>query len=143
MEIIYKRDIFEKEDTTGKLYNPEGDVLCFFLEDQVRARGDKKVYAETAIPTGRYEIVVTWSPRFKQRMPLLKNVPRFTGIRIHNGVHEGHSAGCLLTGTRRGRLPDGRQKMLESRSAYRFLLGWIDKVLEVERLFITVEGEKP
>jgi hypothetical protein len=66
------------------------------LEDQVR-RG-QKVPGETAIPEGKYEVRITWSPRFKRHLPLLIDVPGFDGIRIHPGNNHTHTEGCLLVG---------------------------------------------
>jgi len=57
-----------------------------------------KVYAQTAIPTGKYQIVMTYSSKFKKVMPLLLNVPGFAGIRIHSGNTADDTEGCIITG---------------------------------------------
>jgi hypothetical protein len=57
-----------------------------------------KVYAQTAIPTGKYQVVMTYSSRFKKVMPLLLNVPGFSGIRIHSGNTANETEGCIITG---------------------------------------------
>lgn len=57
-----------------------------------------KVYGKTAIPTGRYKIEVTYSPKFKRHLPLLIGVKGFTGIRIHSGNSAEDTLGCLLVG---------------------------------------------
>ena len=68
-----------------------------------------------AIPEGRYAVVITWSPKFKQWLPLLLGGPDFNrlfkGIRIHAGrstegrlLPEGRkntaedTLGCILVG---------------------------------------------
>jgi hypothetical protein len=78
----------------------DGIKECYICEDVVRPKG-VKVHGQTAIPEGRYEIIINMSPRFKRELPLLLNVPNFEGIRIHSGNHEGHTEGCLLPGKTR------------------------------------------
>jgi hypothetical protein len=67
--------------TIGELYKDD-KFVCYTLEDKTRP---EKIKHETAIPAGDYSIIVNQSPRFKKRLPLLLNVPNFTGIRIHAG----------------------------------------------------------
>ena len=59
---------------------------------------EKKVYAETAIPYGTYNVVVDYSPKFKRELPRLQNVKHFEGILIHRGNTAEDSAGCILVG---------------------------------------------
>lgn len=92
--------------TIGKLYI-DGIYFCDTLEDKDRDinhdgdlddSGEKKVYAETAIPSGIYKVILNWSNRFQRIMPLLLNVVGFEGIRIHSGNTSKNTAGCLLVG---------------------------------------------
>ena len=88
-------------------YNTEGDrniigdlfidgvFFCHTLEDEKRADG-VKVYGETAIKDGIYEVKLTFSPRFKRIMPLLLDVPMFEGVRIHGGNDSSNTLGCIL-----------------------------------------------
>jgi hypothetical protein len=99
MELSLIRDIFAPQRTLGVLY-VDGIKECYICEDMVRPKGEK-IYGQTAIPEGRYEIKITMSNRFKRELPLLLNVPNFEGIRIHSGNHEGHTEGCLLPGKTR------------------------------------------
>ena len=52
--------------------------------------------AQYIIPEGKYELAMTWSPRFKKKMPLVCSVPGRAGIRIHSGTRPEHSKGCIL-----------------------------------------------
>jgi len=94
ISLLVIRDIFTVKSTIGRLYI-NGKSFCYTLEDAVRAFGIK-IQNETAIPAGCYDISITPSNRFKRDMPLLNNVPMFTGIRIHGGNRAKDSAGCIL-----------------------------------------------
>lgn len=87
MKLELYRKFLGKDYTIGKLYI-NGDYFCDVLEDTVRPEG-VKLYGKTAIPYGTYDIILTYSPRFKQKLPLLLNVPNFEGIRIHSGNYAG------------------------------------------------------
>ena len=65
----------------------EGVYFCDTLEPTWRdyRHGGRKIKGRSAIPEGRYPVVITWSPKMKQWLPLLVNVPMFSGIRIHAG----------------------------------------------------------
>lgn len=106
MEIKVKRITpIDYPYTIGKMYI-DGDYFCDTLEDRVRDinkngkfdNGEVKVAGETAIPYGRYQVVVTMSPRFKRELPRLLNVPNFEGILIHRGNTAPDTAGCILVG---------------------------------------------
>ncbi len=80
---------------------------CNALEDTDRGlRSDmplseikaKKVYGQTAIPSGEYECAYTYSVRFKKMLPLLLNVKGFEGVRIHSGNSAKDTEGCILCG---------------------------------------------
>ncbi len=73
----------------------DGVFFCHTLEDEKRADG-LKVYGETAIPAGIYNVKLTISNRFKRLMPLLLDVEGFKGIRIHGGNNSKDTHGCPL-----------------------------------------------
>lgn len=105
MKLELKRRFLGESYTIGSL-SIDGKKFCDTLEDKVRDLNkngvfdgdEKKVYAETAIPYGTYDIVVDYSPKFKQELPRLKNVKHFEGILIHSGNTAEDSAGCILVG---------------------------------------------
>ncbi|MCI1005197.1 DUF5675 family protein [Herbaspirillum sp. C7C8] len=96
MKLLLQREPSTKKSTAGKLFI-DGQFECYTLEDVVRARG-VKVYGQTAIPAGTYQVLLTQSPRFKRVLPLLLNVPGFEGIRIHPGNKAEDTDGCILVG---------------------------------------------
>lgn len=106
MEIKIERRWRKAAYTIGRLY-VDGDYLCETLEDTDRGlKSDMseeeikriKVKGATAIPTGRYKVEITYSPRFKKQMPLVLNVKGFDGIRIHPGNTAKDTEGCILPG---------------------------------------------
>mgnify|MGYP006923209453 CR=1 FL=1 len=74
--------------------------LCDTLEPQWRdyKNGARKIMGRSAIPEGRYAVVITYSPKLEQWLPLLLNVPKFSGIRIHAGNTAEDTEGCILVG---------------------------------------------
>lgn len=105
MELLLERKYIKPEYCIGRLYI-NGEFFCNTLEDTIRDInkngtfdcGEFKISGHTAIPYGTYEVQVTYSPKFKRELPLLLDVPSFTGIRIHRGNTNEDSSGCILVG---------------------------------------------
>lgn len=105
MKLKLRRVALKDTYTIGKLYIDD-KYFCDTLEDKVRDlnkngvfdAGEYKVYGETAIPYGTYEVKWTYSPKFKKYAPSLCNVPSFSGIRIHEGNTAKDTLGCVLVG---------------------------------------------
>ena len=74
--------------------------FCDTLEPTWRdyKNGAYKVKGRSAIPEGRYAVVISWSPKMKQWLPILLGVPKFEGIRIHAGNTVKDTEGCILVG---------------------------------------------
>jgi hypothetical protein len=104
---LYKKDTY----TIGVLM-VDGEKFSDTLEDKVRdLKSEKKVYGETAIPAGKYKVVMSMSSKFKRVMPYLENVPQFTGIMIHPGNTIKDTLGCILVGEnkKKGQLVNSRK----------------------------------
>jgi hypothetical protein len=129
MKLELKRKIFTDDSTIGELFI-DGIFVCYTLEDKVR---DKKIYGVTAIPYGEYEVVITFSNRFKQYMPLLLKVPGFEGIRIHSGNKSADTEGCILVGSSKSLNFVGN-----SRVTYRSLFAKMKIAAKKEKIFINV-----
>ena len=106
MRIKVERKWKKDRYTIGKVYI-DGKYLCNSLEDPDRGLSQnmpleeikrKKVYGDTAIPSGVYLISWTYSNRFKKMMPLVNDVKGFDGIRIHSGNSAADTLGCILLG---------------------------------------------
>lgn len=106
--------------TIGKLYNGT-QYLSDTMEDKVRDLnkdgdlddpGEGKVFGETAIPFGRYRLILTWSPKFKRLLPEVLLVKHFTSIRMHSGTTEKDSLGCIILGinSEKGKVTSSRAK---------------------------------
>lgn len=106
MEIQVSRIARKDGYTIGRM-SLNGVYFCDTLEDTDRGLNTamsvdeilaKKIKAQTAIPTGKYDVILTFSPRFKRVLPLLLNVPGYQYIRVHNGNRPDSTEGCLLVG---------------------------------------------
>jgi len=141
MELILERIAKKKTYTIGHLYiakEPDGNnpglgqpltkglQICDTLEPTWRdyANGAYKVKGRSAIPEGRYAVVISFSPKFKQWLPILLGVPKFDGIRIHAGNCSKDTEGCILVGKNKlvGQVVDSRiwlhrlkQKIVEAK----------------------------
>lgn len=118
MKLTLKRIAFKETYTIGRLY-VDGVYFCDTIEDKDRGLDDsmseneiikKKIYGQTAIPTGHYNIEITYSPKYKRMMPLILNVKGYSGIRIHSGNTAKETLGCLIVGknTKVGMVTDSR-----------------------------------
>lgn len=133
MNILVDRKYKKKDYTIGNMYI-DGKWFCNTLEDTDRGLDDSmsitdikksKIYGQTAIPTGEYEVTLdVISPKFSKypfyqsscqgRVPRLLNVKAFDGILIHvaDGVRGSQLVeGCLGVGLNKikGGLLNGKE----------------------------------
>lgn len=141
MELRLVRKTFTDRSTIGELY-VNGEKQCYTLEDKDRDinmdgdhndAGEGKVYGKTAIPYGRYEVVITYSNNFKQYMPLLLKVSGYEGVRIHSGNSDANTLGCILVGN-----GFSNDWISDSRTAYKALFAKIKAVEKKEKVFIEI-----
>lgn len=132
MELVLKRIAKRPNYTIGRLevreqvddeflMGTKTTYICDTLEPTWRdyKHGAHKMKGRSAIPEGRYPVVITYSPKFKQWLPILVGVPMFEGIRIHAGNTPKDTAGCILVGENKE-----KGKVLNSRF-------WVNRVKEL------------
>jgi hypothetical protein len=108
MNLVLSTDIIGPTYTAGVLYVNDS-VFCNTLEPQTRPIGIK-IVGLTAIPYGTYLVTLEYSYHHGYVVPLLHNVPNFSGIEIHIGNYAtkiinnitvpGDTEGCILVGQR-------------------------------------------
>lgn len=101
MEFTVQRKPTFLDTTLGELLREDGSRICYTLEDPVRdlkTDGSGKVYGKTAIPAGRYRIIIDFSQKFQKDMVHVLDVPFFTGIRIHSLNTAEDTLGCIGVG---------------------------------------------
>lgn len=135
MELLLKRKYIKSEATIGELY--VDDIFeCYTLEDSSRI---EKVPGKTRIPSGKYEVVINHSPRFGEPMPLLLDVPGFSGIRIHPGNTAEDTEGCILVGAQIG---DDECSLKLSKIAYNRLFSDLLDCRDIgEKVYISIMDE--
>lgn len=154
VKLLLKRDHKKAKYTIGNLYL-DGKWICNTLEDVDRGLTStmplseikkKKVYAQTAIPTGTYNITLNVSSgNFGARefykntcngkLPRLLNVPGFSGILMHCGANQDHSSGCLLVGYNKI-----KGMLVNSKEAFTKLYNLLkERNLKGESISITIE----
>ena len=135
MKIEVNRIFKASNYTIGEL-SVNNNYVCDTLEDKVRVDGEQ-VYAETAIPTGTYTLVLSYSNRFKKVMPEILNVPNFSGIRIHCGNSSKDTEGCLLVGKWDGKTENW---ISDSKNSYNKLYPLLEEAFnKKENITITIK----
>lgn len=143
MELIMKRIAKRKSYTIGHLYlSPEDETpFCDTLEPAWRdyQHGARKIKGCSAIPEGRYAVVISWSPKFEAWLPILLGGPEFNrkwkGIRIHTGNMSCDTEGCILVGRNRkvGQVLDSKIWL------YRLKRKIVEAKERGEAVYITIE----
>lgn len=154
LELLVDRKYKKETYTIGNLY-VDGEWFCNTLEDKDRGLkssmsleeiNEAKVYAETAIPAGRYVVkmdavspkynrVKWYKDNFGGRMPRLENVKGFSGVLIHPGTTAVDSAGCIIVG-----LNKKKGNVLESRATFTKLWKKLEEAYKSKKtIYLTIK----
>ena len=147
MELRLVRFSSGEESTLGLLF-VDGEFFCYTLEDQFN---EPKVFGETRIPPGRYQIkfrneggmIVRYKKRFPwhRGMLWLQDVPDFEWVYLHVGNNDDHTDGCPVIGDGQVQNVTGRGSVTSSVSAYKRFYEVVASALEAgEEVWITVTG---
>lgn len=99
IERKWKKDTY----TIGRVFI-DGNFFANSMEDRDRGLVKNmpigeiqriKVYGETAIPAGEYDVRMTYSPKYRRMMPEIMDVPGWTGVRLHSMNTAKDSEGCI------------------------------------------------
>lgn len=129
MELRLERTDQAADSTMGEL-SVDGQFECYTLEDTVRP---VKIKGKTAIPAGRYQVIINQSQRFGRRLPLLLDVPDFEGVRIHPGNTAADTEGCILVGDTKSEGFVG-----QSKAAFARLFDKLETAARTEKIFIDI-----
>ncbi len=127
MKLFMTRREFSRTTTISTI-DVDHQFFGYICEDTDRKleEGGEKVPGKTAIPRGRYQVILDWSNRFKRVLPRLLDVPQFTGVRIHPGNTCEDTEGCLLPGLG----TDFKVSVFNSRAAFEALFSRMEDACE-------------
>jgi hypothetical protein len=137
MNLISRRFEYGQNYTVSRLY-VDGVYQCYILEDVVRAPG-VKVAGATAIPAGKYTVIIDFSEHFQKDLPHILNVPMFDGVRLHAGNTDLDTEGCLLVGMGWG----GGDNVSNSRVAFDALFPKLQKAIaDEDEIILDIQDTK-
>lgn len=92
------------------------------------------MYGKTAIPCGLYYVTfrktgLAIGAKAKGGcIPLIHDVPHFSSIRIHNGVNEKNTEGCIILGynKEKGRVTDSESVCLDFYHRMKYRPFWLE-----------------
>lgn len=126
--------------TIGDVYI-DGVRDCYSIEDEIREIPGRpvaewKIPGKTAIPQGKYRVVLTKSQRFGKVLPEVLMVEGYSGVRIHSGNKSEDTEGCILVGE------DAQDHTItRSKEALLELMAAISQALDGgEAVFIEIEN---
>lgn len=90
MEITVVRKWPRDKYIIGQLFI-DGQLFCHTMEPPYSA-------SHPCIPKGTYKVEMYPSAKFKGMRPIIKDVPKRSGILIHEGNVPANTMGCILVG---------------------------------------------
>lgn len=137
LDLLLHRKWKKEKYTIGRLF-ANGFFLFNTLEDTDRGLADwmsemaiktMKIAGLTAIPTGTYRMVLSVSPKFKNKswakkygglVPEILGVKGYSGVRMHPGTTEKDTEGCPLVGDNKevGKLLNSQKRYFELMDNY-------------------------
>jgi hypothetical protein len=142
MKLLLIRKIKDDQTTIGDLFT-DGSFECHTLEDKDRGLTQTmthaevaavKVYGKTAIPSGTYEVVISWSEKHKRMLPHLLDVPGYGEIEMHIGNFAVDTLGCILLG-----VTAGKDFIGSSAIAFNKFYAKLLTAIKTEKVFITIQ----
>jgi hypothetical protein len=155
MNLELQRFSSQTDDTLGLFFNADSvyKFRCFTLEDEHRT---EKVYGETRIPAGKYELKLRthggfhdsylkrYGADFHKGMVQIMDVKDFTDVLIHAGNTDEDTAGCILVGDACDSNAEGktdRGSISKSRNAYERLYPEIrDALIAGEKVYLKIRN---
>jgi len=142
MEAVLIRRSTWLDTTPGRLYL-DGRFEAFTLEDRIRELPGVPVetwksLGKTAIPAGRYRLVLEDSGKFGPETLTVADVPGFTYIRIHAGNSDEDTEGCLIVGQVFAEEADDGGNILRSRDALTALRAKLVPAIKAGPVYLTI-----
>lgn len=143
MELKVKRKQFLDDRTIGELYIND-KFFCYTLEDKYRGLKNTmsnseidriKINGKTACPSGRYRLILSYSIKLKRFLPLLLDVPRGKGVRMHKGSGPEYTKACICLGFKVNK----ENRLREYEQAENELMKILDVANKKEPLYITIQ----
>jgi hypothetical protein len=147
MELKIIRQEFYENTTIGEMFI-DNKRFSFVLEDKDRGYSQDtpkhiidrdKIIGLSAIPYGKYRVVLSYSKKLKRFLPLILDVPLGKGIRIHYGTSNKYTSGCPLIGYKR--LGKEKFSLKETKQAEKDFMAILEKANKTEAIYITIEKQ--